>query len=204
MIGVQQANEPNQFNASVRTPGMAYLASLLPHQRPDFRNRNYWKTILRDLHAAYGGICAYTCHWMAYDVGSDTVEHFRPKSAYPNLAYEWTNYRLVCSRMNARKGRFEDVIDPFDVTPGMFTLHFPSLNVVTGSNLTNTQRTLVETTIRRLRLNDPRSIDTRQEYVKSYLAKHISAAYLRDKAPFLMSELVRQSLDKRKLKKIFK
>ena len=141
---------------------------------------------------------------MPYDVGSDTVEHFLPKSSYPDLAYEWTNYRLVCSRLNARKGNFEDVVDPFDVIPGMFNLHFPSLNVITGSNLTGPQQNLAESTIRRLRLNDSRSIDTRQEYVKSYIGGHISATYIRHKAPFLMSELARQALDKRKLRQLFK
>ena len=204
MIPVQPATEPAQFNADVRTPGRNYLQSLLPGEKPDFRTRNYWKRILRDLHTAYGGICAYSCHWMPYDVGSDTVEHFRPKTSYPDLAYEWINYRLVCSRLNARKGKFEDVIDPFNVLPGMFSLHFPSLNVITGSSLTNAQRALVESTIRRLRLNDSRSIDTRQEYLNSYITGHISAAYFKNKAPFLVAELTRQSLTKQKLKKLFK
>src|SRR4051794_8217705 len=102
MIKVEPANEPAQFDASVRTPGRKYLGSLSLSDKPDFRRRNYWKAILRELHSSYRGVCAYTCHWMTPDVGSDTVEHFLPKSAYPGLAYEWTNYRLVCSRLNSR------------------------------------------------------------------------------------------------------
>src|SRR5882724_1219801 len=130
MIRVIAANEPAIFDAAVRVPGQEYLASLASIEDARTNDHPYWRRTLRELHTSYGGICAFTCHWIPYDVGNDTVEHFIPKSVYPSLAYEWSNYRLVCGRLNGRKRDSQDVVDPFDVVPGMFCLEFPSLLVV--------------------------------------------------------------------------
>ena len=46
-----------------------------------------------------------------------TIDHFRPKSKYPKLAFVWSNYRLAGQAINMRKGDSEDVVDPFTVCP---------------------------------------------------------------------------------------
>lgn len=46
---------------------------------------------------------AKRCHYCEDSV-ADEVEHFRPKSLYPELTFVWTNYLLVCGRCNSSKG----------------------------------------------------------------------------------------------------
>jgi hypothetical protein len=203
MIRVVEVNEPAIFDARVRSPGMAYLNSLPSVDEAKTGEHPYWRRILRQLHDSYGGICAYTSHWIPYDTGNDTVEHFVPKSVFPSLAYEWSNYRLVCGRLNGRKKDFQDVIDPFDIVPGMFILEFPSLFIVAGTGLSPSQQSMILSTIKRLKLNDSRTIDMRLQFIQDLLKDHVTVQYVEERAPFLASEMFRLALDKQKLKQLF-
>lgn len=203
MIPVKLAPEPLEFNARVRVPGSAFLRSVPRGQRVNFARRNFWRRASNQLHEAYDGICAYTCHWIPFDVGSDTVEHFVPKSVRPMLAYEWSNFRLACSRLNSRKGAFRDVVDPFRVTNTMFYLNFPSLCVVVGK-LKAGDRRLAASTIKRLKLNDNRSIKMRQRFIESYVNNEVSLHHIRKHAPFLARELTRQRMSKNTLSKVMR
>ncbi len=51
--------------------------------------------------------CAY-CE----DAGATDIEHFRPKSLYPERVFVWENYLYACSDCNRRKGpRFSVMVD---------------------------------------------------------------------------------------------
>lgn len=54
MIPVPKQDEPADFAASVRQPGLQCLA-LPPHKA----TKNYWRHCHDALYAAYGGYCAY-------------------------------------------------------------------------------------------------------------------------------------------------
>ena len=110
MIYVERQPEPEEFDECVRQPGQEYLKSNPNPTSREFSSHSYWRKISVELHSVYGGICAYTCHWISRDTGWRTVEHFMPKKAHPHLAYEWDNFRLVCGRLNGRKGDHQDVI----------------------------------------------------------------------------------------------
>lgn len=194
MRKIDLAPEPPDFDVNVRQPGLTYLASLAPGTTVIFASREYWRRSLLDLHAAYNSICAYTCHWIAPDTGSDTVEHFLAKSTNPELAYEWRNYRLVCGRLNGRKGAHTDVADPLEIVDDMFVIDFPSLQVKAGTNISDANRLLATTTVDRLKLNDERCIRTRQAYVENFRDGHISFDYLTRRAPFIAQELDRQGI----------
>jgi hypothetical protein len=107
----------------------------------------YGRKIIPDLHSAYHGRCAYTCHWIPNDTGSITVEHFKAKEVYPQYAYCWDNYRLVCGRLNGRKGIYEDTLDPFILQDGWIVMHFPSLRLKPGGHLTEVEANQVKTTV---------------------------------------------------------
>src|ERR1700722_20351165 len=96
MIRVIAQPEPQVFDEEVRRPGRRFLRKNPNPTSKEFASHSYWRSILSLLHEAYDGICAYSCHWIPYDTGADTVEHFQSKSNYPRRAYEWVNYRLVC------------------------------------------------------------------------------------------------------------
>src|SRR2546427_329692 len=125
MKHIDRQPEPVNFNARVRIPGRRYLNHTPAPTSKEFAAHSFWRRILSELHDAYSGICAYSCHWIPYDTGADTVEHFLAKNTHPTQAYEWTNYRLVCATLNGRKGIHADVLDPFHVQNGWFVIDFP-------------------------------------------------------------------------------
>ena len=195
MIRVPPKPEPKAFQNLVREPGQRFLTETPHPTSRQWGRHRYWREILRLLYDAYDGVCAYSCHWISFDTGADSVEHFIPKSAKPKLAYEWSNYRLVCGRLNGRKRNFRDVLDPFRVKNGWFVIDFPSLQVEPSRHLSPKRRARVQATIDRLKLNDEGTcLKNRAEYVKDYCLGHIDFPYLRRKAPFLALELRRQRL----------
>ena len=193
MIHVAPAVEPPAFDGLVRVPGRNFLAET-PHPTTEqFRSRAYWTRALELLHHSYRGICAYSCHWIPYDVGADTVEHFLPKSVHPAQAYEWLNYRFVCQTLNGRKGMYDDVLDPFIVVNGWFLIDFPSLLVRPADNLDPPTTQRIIETINRLRLNDEATCyKSRQRYVKDYCVHGLPFSLVQRDAPFIAGEIERQ------------
>ena len=88
MIHVEPQPEPKKFDVLVRRPGHKYLTSKPTLNSKEWERHSYWRKILPELHSSYRGICAYSCHWIPYDTGADTVEHFLPKDRHPQQAYE--------------------------------------------------------------------------------------------------------------------
>lgn len=194
MIRIYLQPEPLQFDARVRRRGLRFLSRNPNPTQKQWGNHNYWTEVGFDLHAAYGGICAYSCHWIAYDTGWKTTEHFLPKSHYPRLAYEWSNYRLVAGVLNGRKSDNE-ILDPFQIENGWFTLKFPSLLVVPYPGLDSEIKQRVISTIDILGLNDEDTcMKSRAKYIEDYCKGDISFYYLSGEAPFIAKELERQNL----------
>lgn len=50
------------------------------------------------------------CMYCEDSKGTD-IEHFRPKSDYPHLAFTWSNYLLACSHCNSNEKRDEFPLD---------------------------------------------------------------------------------------------
>ena len=192
MIHVPLATEPGGFHRSVRLPGRRFLAETPRPSTREFKNRAYWRRSLAHLYDAYGGICAYSCHRISRDTGASTVDHFVPKQVVPMLAYEWDNFRLVCGRLNGRKGTHEDVLDPCRLWNGVFVILFPGLQVVVADGLPADVRRKACSTVSRLGLNDEICMSSRMEYVMEYCRGHFDDDYMRRHAPFLFREIARQ------------
>ena len=155
---------------------------------------HYWRFCLPDLYILYGGICAYSAQWIPLETGVATVDHFEPKAVVPNLAYEWTNFRLASSKLNSRKGNAKDVLDPFTLSIESFQLDFPSLLMKPNSTLADDEKTKALNTIYRLKLNAESSIRSRLRWVRDYSNEEITFDYLQKNAPFISYELERQGL----------
>lgn len=188
MIHVTPQLAPLDFAERVHAPGeaarLAGADPLPPH----------WRRCLRDLHAAYDGICAYAA-LRIHDVdGVRSVDHFRPKGAYPALAYVWENYRLACTRMNGRKGDYEDVLDPFEVVDGWFVVDFTKGAIGPAPELVDPERARVVATIARLGLDDDLFRNARLEVVERFLEHHYSFDVIRSDWPHLAFEIERQQL----------
>lgn len=195
MIKILPQPEPDSFETVVRVPGLRFLR-MQPHPTSkQWAGRDYWRLSGNELREAYEHTCAYSCSYIASDTGSNSVEHYVSKDADPLLAYEWSNYRLVCGRLNGRKSNYDDVLDPFAVEDGWFVLDFPSLLVRPSDDLGIDLRTKVESTIARLKLNDDETcVHGRLVWVEAYCKGHITVEFLQKMAPFVYKELVRQDL----------
>ncbi len=195
MIPVQIQPKPDTFFEKVEKPGKKFLTSNPNPKGAEWEHCNYWKKIEKELYDAYSGICAYSCTWISRVTGGKTVEHFKPKSKYPQEAYRWENYRLVCLLLNGRKRDFEDVLDPFTLQDGWFVIDFPSFMIFPGDRLSSDEAEQVNKTVKRLRLNeDEDCIKEREKWVQDYIIGEISFSHLEKKAPFLAQELKRQEL----------
>ncbi len=202
MIPVKPQPEPDSFEDAVRTPGREFLRvkKLLPTRKttrkqvPDkFKFRDYWLKVLPELHSAYGGICAFSGVFIPPVVGAKTVEHFKPKSLYPGLAYEWSNYRLVCSALNGRKSDNDDVLDPFELKAGTFRIGFADGRIFPNPKLSGAARAAAQATIDRLKLDDPECRELRLLYFNDYI-RNRDADVFKTRSPFVWSEARRQKL----------
>lgn len=191
MIKVEPKPEPADFDKKVRVPGRAFLARVPRPATKQFRKNDFWKAVLQDLKAAYGSICAYSCVWIP---GNCSVDHFHPKRRRPDLAYEWSNYRLSHDRINSIKGDSTDVLDPFHIQNGWFALDIATLWVTANASLQSHVKGPVQTTINVLRLNDDQWVQMRFEILRSYLDKELTITYLQRMYPFIAAEIQRQGV----------
>ena len=149
MIRVVLAEEPADFDAKVRKPGLRAIAEMVGE--PNLSKRRgrkrdvvansrdaipadkfpaYWTEALPELLEAYGRVCAYMSFYMERVTGAASVDHMLPKSLEWQVVYEWHNYRLACSLMNSRKNNYRNVLDPFEVEDGWFRIELVGYQVI--------------------------------------------------------------------------
>ena len=215
MIRIAIAPEPKTFHKKVREPGENVLALLdgtePPHRRPGKRpsatrmvhgkpvpksidDFPYWRECLEDLHAAYGGICAYYCFFIEQATGP-TVDHFVAKSNPTDrqLAYEWKNFRLASSYANSCKNLHPDVLDPATIEDGWFQLDLLTLRVSPANSLTEGISDQVKKTISRLKLNEGPALACRKRAMARFRAG-LNLSFLDHDHPFVAKELHRQGI----------
>jgi hypothetical protein len=212
VIPVTKAPKPKGFEEKVRRPGLRAIAEMVgkvpPYKRtagkpfkkiasherdiPAKRFPVYWTKALDDLMAAYHEICAYSCFRICGVTGARSADHFAPKSRSWRHVYRWSNYRLCCSRMNARKNDFGDVLDPFEIKPDWFQLELLGFQVLPNPKLSKATRGAIQDTIDRLGLNDFGFRAAREEDAERYWSRGYSLQILKEESPFVAYELHRQ------------
>lgn len=64
--------------------------------------------------------CAF-CETKPSESGNIEVEHFNPKSRYPDSAFDWDNFLPACRKCNGSKddhdSRDEPIVNPYDLDP---------------------------------------------------------------------------------------
>ncbi len=195
MIPVVPGTEPSTFDATVRQPGIAWMTQKgflgLSAFPPKTKVKAVWTMCLPEMLAGYDRICAYASLRIAPITGAQSVDHFAPKSRAPADTYEWSNYRLACSKMNARKNNFTNVLDPFTLAPGTFELDVLSGGIRTAPSVTGAALVLADATVTRLGLDDAEMRAARVDIINAYLDGHISEHRLKCESPFIWSELRR-------------
>jgi hypothetical protein len=210
VIPVAEAPEPPDFDEQVRRPGLRAIAEMVgkvpayprrhgkPFSKISNRERDipaaklptYWTAALDDLMSGYGEVCAYACFRIHPVTGARSADHFAAKSKNWRMVYEWSNYRLCCTRMNARKNDFGHVLDPFTIQPGWFQLELLGFQVIPNPALSAGQRRAIQETIDRLGLNT--FARDRAKDADRYWRRDVSLVVLREESPFVAEELHRQ------------
>jgi len=208
VIGVRLAAEPATFEGAVRAPGLRAIAEMVGETPPRQAGRRhkkiadrrqdippdkfppYWTESLDDLMSLYNRVCAYSCFRIHPVTGSRSVDHFAAKSRRWDRVYEWNNYRLACSLLNARKNEFDDVLDPIQVDDGWFQLELVGFQIVPNPQLHTITREVIQKTTDRLGLDEFR--EARAEDAERYWGREISLFILTEESPFVAKELRRQ------------
>lgn len=194
MIRIAEYKEPPNFDASVRQPGQRFLGKKIPQHSKDWAGHEYWRRAIPLLRASYSSICSYTCHFIPSDTGSESIDHFVDKMSDPSKAYEWTNFRYACGRLNGRKGT-RKVVDPFMIPEdGLFELHLPSMLMLVKDDIADAGLyRLADETIRILGLNDEETcVKARLCWLQQYVNSDMTICQLAVFAPFIAAELGRQ------------
>jgi hypothetical protein len=197
MIHVEAQPVPDSF-AKVRENGLAWLNRkniALDQPLPSHTQLEpYWRSCLDDLHTCYEGRCAYLAVFFERVTGGGSVDHFIAKSKRADLAYEWSNYRLACSRMNSRKRDYDDVLDPFDIEDGWFNLELITGRIYPNPALSPERFASVQKTIIRLGLDDAGNREMRARHYQEYRNNEYTENFLKKRSPFVWMEAQRQEL----------
>lgn len=135
--------------------------------------RQGYDDLLRDLSTMTQKHCAF-CD--AYPLGArlkSTVEHFKPKTQFPLLAYHWENLFLSCYHCQLAKGeKYDNLLLKPDALDYDFDEYF-DINFETGELTPNTQKSYhnqerAKITIQIYKLNSNGKPEDRLEELESY------------------------------------
>ena len=146
---------------------------------------NYWTVFAADLRRRFHEKCGY-CEQRFEAAGElqPTVDHFRPRSRFPHLVYEWDNWVSSCQRCNFTKAdQWPDTgyVDPcaadllerpeeqFDYVP-------LTGEIVPKAGLTDSARRKAESTIDDIGLNETRLRESRFTLIRSFIQDLLLAA----------------------------
>lgn len=183
MIRVRKVREPARFDAECRRPGNDWLA-----RNPSAeRLKPLWRAFVGALAEGFENRCGYS----AIMIPNGTVDHFRSSSRSPRLAYEWSNYRYVDGRINAKKQVADAaVLDPYAVRDEWFELLLPSLQLRLTNRVPAKLRKRAQYTLDRLGLaHDEHVIAYRAQWYCQYHCGELSLAALYRIAPLLARAL---------------
>ena len=201
MIPVTPAVEPSDFDTKVRQPGAAFLKKTPCPSARDWKRHDYWRKASQDLLDAYDRICSYSGSWTISNVNKSdqwkksSVDHFVPKSTDPNLAYDWSNYRLCRTRLNNRKGNHNDVLDPFTLADRWFIINFTTFLIRPNPILSCSDKDRVQKTLVRLELNHNDYVNERINVICGYCSGNYTLPMLDDRWPFIALEMRAQNFD---------
>lgn len=198
MIPVRPKPEPVTFDAMVRSRGRRSLkVKGIDPDAPLPKGKSlstFWRHCLDDLYRAYDQTCAYLAVHFERATGGVTTDHFVAKSKLPGQAYEWGNLRLASAIVNARKCDFDDVLDPFMLSPGWFRLELVTGHIYPNPEIAVADQALVASTIDRIGLDDQASREMRARHYEDYRRGYYTTDFLRHRSPFVYLEAERQGL----------
>ena len=98
MHAVDRGREPPKLKA-VREKYTPKWVRYYPERKGKKPSDDHWRRFQPDLARVFSAICGY-CEQSC----KGQVDHFRPKSRYPQLVYQWSNWVFACPTCNQNKG----------------------------------------------------------------------------------------------------
>lgn len=176
--------EPASFAVECRGSGRQWLAA---HPNPAGRPPDYWSPFRDNLREGFVRRCGYFAMYMH----DGTVDHFISwdscKTANPQLAYEWDNYRFIAPSLNSKKRTLDDqLLDPFEVHDDWFEVEIPSFVLRVTNQIPAHLRAKAEFTVDRLGLQQGRkAVTLRWEWYEQFRSGELTLDGLRRYAPLV-------------------
>lgn len=121
----------------------------------------------RFLRVALTNKCTF-CECKPAESGNIEVEHFAPKSIYPDLTFDWDNFLPSCRKCNEAKTDFdtikEPIVNPSKIDPeDLFTYDHIRICAISGCS----QEQAAKNTIDVCNLNSTRLYNVRADLIKA-------------------------------------
>lgn len=191
MIHFDPPGEPPDFDDRVRRRGRTWLDKHPQDSHP--RPKDYWTPFVKELAAGFRHLCAYTA--IHEPVG--TVDHYLSCVTDRDRAYEWSNFRFACHKVNSKKGDLGcAVLEPFEIVDGWFEILLPSLQLVLTAAVPPVQRARAAFTLERLGLRDAEwVIRQRRAWYELYESGQLTLAGLDQRAPLIARAVSKQQAE---------
>jgi hypothetical protein len=112
--------KPRNFTRDCETPGKAWERANPTSDKFPALWQKYQPQLATGFHDR--------CGWWAMRIADGAVDHYLSKKFHRDRAYDWNNYRYISPTVNSTKQNRDDkVLDPFDIQPGWFEVHLPSM-----------------------------------------------------------------------------
>jgi uncharacterized protein (TIGR02646 family) len=136
------------------------------HRKP---SDSRWREFHDDIRDRFSGACGY-CE----EFCKGEVDHFRPKTKYPERVYDWSNWIFACHDCNHEKGNkwpSYGYVDPCARSKRAHPENYFDFDVISGEiipkkDLTDTQFRKAKTMIKHLRLNEIHHLKKRLARIK--------------------------------------
>lgn len=182
MIKIERLASPDILVEKFDAKTLTFVAN--PNQKVfDCRTRLY-KRIKERLMLMTQSHCSF-CDGFPISNTGDAIEHFRPSSAHPELAYQWENLYYICPKCNGAKGnRFHNALLRPDEAAYFFE-HFFDYNareakLEPAKNISDEDVLRAKETIKHYDLNRSENISERRRFIKIF----INGTHERDDFPF--------------------
>lgn len=133
MIAIQRTDSPKILKKKKSEWTENLLSAQTKQQRCKAEIKYRHKEIKEALSAMFHGKCAY-CESKISHVDYGYIEHYRPKSVFPGLTFEWTNLLLACGVCNGAGYKGDNfpeeeqdgpIVNPCDDDPALnFSFHY--------------------------------------------------------------------------------
>ena len=110
MINVRRIDQPKILSQKARAWTQKLLAAQTEKDRSNAQKKYRHRNIKDDLVRMFRSKCAY-CESKITHVDYGHIDHYRPKSKFPDLTFEWSNLLLACGICNGTKYKGE--LKPF-------------------------------------------------------------------------------------------